>query len=84
MANPEWVSDCFGIVPHFRGGRWVVVYGDNDLWAYNGIYRNRRRAKKRDHPLHQQRLVQDAPKRTGQTITGNCRLLVMRLSTSTT
>lgn len=46
MANPEWVSDCFGIVPHFRGGRWVVVYGDNDLWAYNGIYRNRRRAKK--------------------------------------
>ncbi|MDI5833267.1 hypothetical protein OCF84_20925 (plasmid) [Shewanella xiamenensis] len=45
MANPEWVSDYFGIAPHFRG-RWGVVYGDNDLWVYNGIYRNRKRAKK--------------------------------------
>ena len=44
-ANPKWISNCFGITPHSRGC-WAVVFGDEDLWVYNGIYRNRRRAKK--------------------------------------
>ncbi|MBW0298841.1 hypothetical protein B4P00_21990 [Shewanella xiamenensis] len=45
MGNPEWICDGFGIIPHNRG-RWIVVFGDQDLWVNNGIYRNRRRAKK--------------------------------------
>ncbi len=26
--------------------RWCVVFGDNEMWAQSGIYRNKRRAKK--------------------------------------
>lgn len=43
----EWWTEGWGILPAPVGnGKWLVVYGDSDMAATSGIYRNRRRAKK--------------------------------------
>lgn len=40
-----WIAKPWGISPH-KKGKFYVVYGDGEMVACTGVFRNKRRAKK--------------------------------------